>query len=86
MMEMKISAVRWRRENRMMVVRWVGLWGILRMELDERKMDEKVGESLCETTMGMMMVLMALGQGGVEGEMEWLDTTGKVAIEIQATV
>ncbi|XXG74474.1 hypothetical protein AAC387_Pa07g3184 [Persea americana] len=81
MMEMKMGAVRWRRENRKMVVRWVGLWGILRMELDERKMDEKVGESLCEMTMGMMTVLMALGLGAVEGEMEWLDDTGKVAMK-----
>ncbi|KAJ8638824.1 hypothetical protein MRB53_015518 [Persea americana] len=81
MMEMKMGAVRWRRENRMMVVRWVGLWGIVRMELDERKMDDKVGESLCEMTMGMMMVSMALGLGAVEGKLEWLDATGAVAMK-----
>ncbi|KAJ8646887.1 hypothetical protein MRB53_008635 [Persea americana] len=81
MMEMKMGAVRWRRENRMMVVRWVGLWGIVRTERDERKMDDKVGESLCEMTMGTMMVLMALGLGAVEGEMEWPDATGAVAMK-----
>ncbi|KAJ8622022.1 hypothetical protein MRB53_030551 [Persea americana] len=54
---------------------------LLLMELDERKMDEKVGESLCEMTMGMMMVLEALGLGAIEGEMEWLDATGAVAMK-----
>ncbi|KAJ8622066.1 hypothetical protein MRB53_020881 [Persea americana] len=32
-------------------------------------------------TMGMMMVLVALGLGAVEGEMEWLDATGAVAMK-----
>ncbi|XXG82756.1 hypothetical protein AAC387_Pa10g0648 [Persea americana] len=54
---------------------------LLLMELDERKMDEKVGESPCEMTMGMMMVLEELGLGAVEGEMEWLDATGTVAMK-----